>query len=118
MATIKGGLAMLILVVLALTAACGNPAQQETWLHGTWKLAYNPGHDSDDELAFKPDGTVEVHTADDRRIKGSYHVKDQALLLLLEGKGNVIDVQFEITPDRARLIYQTGAYYTRKDAAS
>jgi hypothetical protein len=116
MKTIKGGLAIVILATAALTAACGNPAQQETWLHGTWGLAYNPGLDSDDELAFRPDGTVEIHTADDQRIKGSYHVKDQALLLLLEGNSKIIDVQFQISPDHTRLTYQTGAYYTKHAA--
>jgi hypothetical protein len=117
MATLKGGLAIVLPLALALTAGCGNPAQQETWLHGTWELAYNPAHDSDDELSFRPDGTVEISTADARHIKGNYFVKDQTLLMLLEGNSNVIDVQFQISPDHARLTYQTGAYYTRRDAA-
>lgn len=117
MAPIKHGLAILVLAVAALTAGCGNPAERETWLHGDWRLAYNPSHDSDDELSFTPDGTVAIHTADARLIKGKYFVRDQNLLLLLEGQGRVIDVQFQISHDRTRLTYQNGAYYTRRAPA-
>lgn len=115
-ATLRLALLSLILAAALLTAACGG-AEGETWLHGTWTLAYNPGHDSEDELTFKPDGTVSIRTADDHRIQGSYRVKDRTLLLRLDVKGEEVAVPFEIAPDRARLTYETGAYYTRRAAA-
>ncbi|MGE0372294.1 MAG: DUF5640 domain-containing protein [Gammaproteobacteria bacterium] len=111
----RHGLVAVMLAAALLASGCSTDAGRATWLHGTWTLAFNPGHDSDDVLTFQPDGKVEVRTADARRINGTYHLKDQTLLLLLEGRGNVIDVQFEISPDHARLTYQSGAYYTRKD---
>lgn len=116
MQSIRVGLAVALVLALALTAACNNTAR-ETWLHGAWKLSYNPGHDSDDELTFRPDGTLEIHTAADQRINGKYHVNDQTLILLVENKGDTIGVEFTISPDRARLTYESGAYYTRKDTA-
>lgn len=117
MATIRNALAILVLAAAALTAACDSGAKQATWLHGTWTLAYNPGHDSDDVLTFNPDGTVAIRTADDHHISGKYRVQDQTLILLVEVKDDTIGVQFEIAPDHARLTYESGAYYTKKGAS-
>ncbi|MBK9130162.1 MAG: hypothetical protein IPM20_00760 [Gammaproteobacteria bacterium] len=112
----RRGWAIILLAATAL-AACSTDASQATWLHGTWTLTYNPGNDSQDVLTFRPNGKVEIRTSDARRIDGTYHLKDQTLLLLLEGRTGVIDAQFEISPDHTRLIYPSGAYYTRKDAS-
>ncbi|MCC6207535.1 MAG: hypothetical protein IT488_05240, partial [Gammaproteobacteria bacterium] len=109
----SGGRILAILLLAAALAACSTDASQASWLHGTWTLAYNPGNDSQDVLTFDPDGKVEIRTSDARRINGTYHLKGQTLLLLLEGRTGVIDVQFEISPDHARLLYPSGAYYTR-----
>jgi hypothetical protein len=114
MSTIKGGLATLIILAAALTAACGDSDGRPEWLHGTWELAFNPDRDSEDELTFNPNGTVVVQTADGRQISGQYQVNGLDLLLLLQPERNVVDVHFEIAPDHTRLVYKSGAYYIKK----
>jgi hypothetical protein len=116
--SIKYGLGIPLLLALALLAGCDDSAKEATWLHGTWTLAYNPGHDSDDSLTFTPDGTVSIATPDARHFKARYRLKDQTLSMLIDGKEGVTSVPFEISPDHARLTYETGAYYTRKTAAA
>lgn len=109
----KRGWAILILAAMAL-AACSSDAARATWLHGTWTLAFNPAHDSEDVLTFHPNGKVEIRTADTHHIKGTYRLQDRDLLLLLEGRNGTIDARFEISPDHTRLVYSSGAYYTRQ----
>lgn len=110
----RGGRAIMVLLAAVLTAGCGSDAGRAEWLHGTWALAFNPDHDSDDELTFHPNGTVEIHTADGRRISGQYQVARQDLALLLSPGQFPIDVHFEISPDHTRLVYPSGAYYMKK----
>jgi hypothetical protein len=107
-----------LLLAVSMLAACGDGAEEATWLHGTWTLAYNPGHDSDDSLTFERDGTVEILTPDARHYTAKYRLDDQTLFMLLDGKDGITRVPFEISPDHARLTYETGAYYTRKTAAA
>ncbi|MCC6302196.1 MAG: hypothetical protein IT489_05285 [Gammaproteobacteria bacterium] len=111
----RRGWTITLLMAVAL-AACGSDASRAAWLHGTWTLAFNPAHDSEDVLTFRPDGKIEIRTADARRIDGIYHLEDRALLLRLEGRNGTIDAQFEVSPDHTRLTYPSGAYYTKQDA--
>lgn len=103
--------ALLLALVLA---ACGDPAAREEWLHGTWTLAHNPQGDSNDVLRFARDGTVAIHTENDQVIHGNYSVTADDLALTLDVDARNVDVHFEISDDRSRLVYSTGAYYTRE----
>jgi len=115
MAIIRVIVVCVVLMAAALTVACDSSGR-ETWLHGTWTLAYNPGHDTEDVLTFNPDGTVSIRTAGDHRIGGKYRVNGESLLMAVEGKNGPVAVQFAISPDRARLTYETGAYFTKQAA--
>lgn len=106
----------LMFLALATVGACGSdsdPAGQ-AWLHGTWVLTFNPDRDSRDDLVFRDNGGVEVHTEDNRVVNGIYRIRDDQLVLLLEIKDQVVDVNFDIAPDKSRLTYKNGAYYTRQ----
>jgi hypothetical protein len=115
-------LAATALVVLgaAMTAACdsgADPAAQQ-WLHGTWELTFNPDRDSEDDLVFDKDGSVQIHTANKRIIDGRYMVSDNELLMALIVNDKPVEVRFEISPDKSRLVYRNGAYYMKKGAAT
>jgi len=104
----------LLVLALVTVMGCGN-ANREEWLHGTWELAYNPDGDDEDRLIFDPRGKVAIQTFDDQVIEGNYAVADNDLALLLQTDRKDIEVHFEISPDRSRLIYHSGAYYTKKN---
>lgn len=110
-------IAVLLLAVLA--AACGNGGGDtaHAWLHGTWELTFNPEHDSEDDLEFRRDGSVRVHTENKHIIDGMYQVSNDELLMVLVVNDKPVDVRFEISPDRTRLTYKNGAWYTKKPAS-
>jgi hypothetical protein len=104
------------LLLVALTTACsdGSGAAAQQWLHGAWELTFNPDQDSEDDLVFAKDGSMRVHAANARVIDGKYLVSGNELLMLLVVNGKPVEVRFEISPDKSRLIYKNGAYYTKK----
>lgn len=107
--------ALTVLAFIVMFSGCsGNEAEKHAWLHGTWELTFNPDNDDSDVLTFKPDGTVTVDTIDGRQISGQYAVLDQELALTLVSNQKIVDVRFTISPDQSRLIYENGAYYTRR----
>ncbi len=104
------------LALVMLAAACdraGDPGAQQ-WLHGVWELTFNPARDSEDDLVFTGDGSVQVHTEDNRVINGQYRVNGDDLMLVLLVNDKPVEVHFEIAPDHSRLTYGNGAYYTRR----
>ena len=115
MHALRTGLTILAITAVLLLAACGKHPE---WLHGTWELAYNPAHDSEDELTFNPDGTVVVASEDQHQMKGKYELSDTDLTLVFPGRIEPIEVHFEVSTDHSRLTYHNGAYYTKKTAAS
>lgn len=106
---------LITLILLALAVVACDGTTREEWLHGTWSLAYNPQRDSEDELSFGRDGTVSIHTARDQLIRGKYQVSEDDLAMVLDVDGKVVEVHFEISPDRSRLVYPNGAYYTKRE---
>lgn len=115
MHALRTGLTIFAITAVFFVAACGKHPE---WLHGTWELAYNPAHDSEDELTFNPDGTVVVESEDQHQTKGKYELSDSDLTLVFPGRIDPIEVHFEASPDHSRLTYHNGAYYTKKAAAS
>ncbi len=109
-----------ILLLTAMTTACdsGSDPAAEEWLHGTWELTFNPERDSEDALVFNRNGFVQVHTANKRVIDGSYQMSSNTLLIVLVVNDQPVDVRFEISPDKSRLVYENGAYYTKKGASA
>ena len=115
MHALRTGLTIFAITAVLFLAACGKHPE---WLHGTWELAYNPAHDSEDELTFQPDGTVLVDSEDQHQMKGKYELSDSDLTLVFPGRIEPIEVHFEASADHSRLTYHTGAYYTKKAAMS
>ena len=115
MHALRTGLTIFAITAVLFLAACGKHPE---WLHGTWELAYNPAHDSDDELTFQPDGTVLVVSEDQHQTKGKYELSDTDLTLEFPGRIEPIEVHFEASPDHSRLTYHNGAYYTKKAPTS
>jgi hypothetical protein len=98
-----------------LLAACGGDAARHEWLHGEWVLTYNPQRDSEDMLRFEPSGKVSVLLSSGKKdIQGRYHVSEQGVEMMLEVDERLVDAHFDVSPDRSRLIYHNGAYYTRR----
>jgi len=103
------------LMVVAMSACSGMGCDNDAvWLHGTWELTHNPDKDDSDILVFKDDGTVTVKTEDGREIPGKYLVDDNRLKMTLATARNVIDVEFTISQDKTKLLYQNGAFYTKR----
>jgi hypothetical protein len=111
MHALRTGLTIFAITAVLFVAACGSHPE---WLHGTWELAYNPAHDSEDELTFHPDGTVVVVSQDQHQMNGKYELSESQLTLVFPGRIEPIEVNFEVSPDHSRLTYHTGAYYTKK----
>lgn len=107
------------LLLTALIAGCGsdNDTVSQQWLHGAWELTFNPDRDSDDELVFKPNGLVRVHTESNRDFEGKYQVSDDTLIMVMIVNDVPVEVRFGISPDKTRLVYENGAYYMKKGAA-
>ncbi len=110
-------LALLFVVMASACGSGGDPGAQQ-WLHGTWELTFNPDRDDEDNLVFDEDGVVRILTADNRVLNGRYQVSDNDLLLVLVVNDKPVDVSFEISPDKTRLVYRNGAYYTKKGSVS
>lgn len=115
MDVLRKGLTAFAITAALLLSAC---AKHPEWLHGTWELAYNPAHDSEDELTFQPDGTVLVVSEDQHQTQGKYELSESDLTLTFPGRIEPVEVHFEASADHSRLTYHNGAYYTKKAAVS
>jgi translation initiation factor IF-1 len=102
--------------LMTATSACSDMSGSgdAAWLYGVWELTHNPDHDDSDTLVFKDDGTVKVQTEDGREIHGKFAINDNQLKMTLATGRDVIDVEFTISKDKSKLIYRSGAYYTRQ----
>ncbi len=106
-----------LLIPICLTLllfACGGDNRHD-WLHGDWVLTYNPQRDSQDTLRFEPSGKVYILVSSEKPdIRGRYQVSDEGLDMLLNVDDRIVEAHFDISPDRSRLIYHNGAYYTKR----
>ncbi len=105
--------AIVLGIVLVLLAACSASTDSgNDWLLGQWELAYNPENDDEDVLLFHEDGRVVIQTVDGREINGRYRIANDHLYLTLMLANRPLEVNFAISPDHSRLIFEkTGAYY-------
>ncbi len=85
-----------------------------SWVLGTWELAYNPEKDDQDKLVFDSDETVTVLAEKGGKLQGSYQYVDGKLKISLATQRKTIEVEFEVSLDHSKLIYESGAYYTKK----
>lgn len=112
---LSGVLALLLSTMLAACDSSEDPGAQQ-WLHGTWELNFNPDRDDQDDLTFREDGTVRIDTANERIVNGKYQVSGNDLLLVLVVNDKPVEVHFEVSQDKSRLVYGNGAYYVKKSA--
>jgi len=114
--TVKRSITIYACLILACLTACSytSGAKDAVWLHGVWELTHNPDKDAADNLLFKDDGTVVVHTEDGREIPGKYLIDENLLKMTLATGRDVIDVEFTISADKSKLIYRNGAFYTKQ----
>ncbi len=101
------------LLLGALLTACGG--SEQPWLQGTWTLAHNPQQDSEDVLEFDGRGRVTIRTAGGETLRGRYELSGDMLSLSIERDGREAEADFEVSSDRRRLTYHTGAYYLRAE---
>ena len=102
--------------LIVYLSACSDMAGSEdaVWLHGAWELNHNPDEDDADKLVFRDDGVVIVQTEDGREIHGKYLINDHRLNITLAGNNKAVEVEFTISGDKLKLIYETGAFYTKR----
>jgi len=112
---LTGSIALVIVLIPFIAACSYTPGSKDAvWLHGTWELTYNPEKDDSDLLVFEDDGTVTVKTQDGRSIHGKYLIMDNRLIMTLAVPKNIVDVEFTISEDKTKLIYENGAFYTKQ----
>ena len=102
--------------LIVYLSACSDMSGSEdaVWLHGAWELTHNPDKDDADKLIFREDGVVIVQTEDGREIHGIYLINDLHLNMTLAGNNKAVEVEFTISGDKLKLIYETGAFYTKR----
>jgi len=109
------GLLFAAVLVVSISACTGGGGEQDTsWVLGKWELAHNPENDDEDALVFDSDGTVTVLAVKGGKLKGSYQFSGDTLKVTLLGARKTIDVEFEVSSDHSKLIYESGAYYMKK----
>jgi len=102
------------MVVFVSACSYTSGSKDAVWLHGVWELTHNPDKDDEDKLDFKDDGTVIVRTEDGREIHGKYLIDENHLKMTLAAPKNIVDVDFTISEDKKKLIYENGAFYTKQ----
>lgn len=113
---IKNAAYLIISTLIVCLSACSSLSDSEdaAWLHGVWQLTHNPDKDTSDKLLFREDGTVMVQTEDNQEIHGKYLINGHHLNITLATNNKVIDLEFTISGDKKKLIYETGAFYTKQ----
>lgn len=107
-----------VLASLICCSACSGGRNAEVaWLVGSWELTHNPEHDDEDVLVFDDDGNVRIQTVDGRTLQGQYLLEGQQLKVVLKLSRNVVETSFDVNPEKTRLTYENGAYYTRNSSA-
>ena len=112
----KQGLRWLLAAVffVSLSGCFGEEKVNTSWLLGTWELTHNPEKDDQDKLVFDADDSVTVLAEKVGELQGSYQYVDGKLKISLPVQRKTIEVEFEVSSDHSKLIYQSGAYYTKK----
>ncbi len=112
----KQGLGRLLAVILLLSMfGCTEETNKDTsWVLGKWELAHNPTNDDEDVLIFDSDDSVTVLAEKGGKIQGGYFFTGNTLKISLPTERKTIEVEFEVSSDHSKLIYESGAYYMKK----
>jgi len=112
----KQGLRWLLAAIffVSLTGCFEEEKVDTSWVLGTWELAHNPENDDNDKLVFDSDQSVTVLAEKGGKLQGSYQYASGKLKLSLQAARKTIEVEFEVSSDHSKLIYESGAYYTKK----
>jgi len=112
----KQGLRWLLAAIFFVSlSGCFEEEKVDTsWVLGTWELTHNPEKDDQDKLVFDFDETVTVLAEKGGKLQGSYQYTGSKLKISLPTQRKTIEVEFEVSSDRSKLIYESGAYYTKK----
>ncbi len=112
----KQGLGRLLAVILLLSIfGCASETNQDTsWVLGKWVLGHNPEGDNEDVLIFDSDDSVTVLAENGGKIQGGYLLTGNTLKISLPTQRKTIEVEFEVSSDHSRLIYESGAYYIKQ----
>jgi len=112
----KQGLRWLLAAIffVSLTGCFEEEKVDTSWVLGTWELAHNPENDDNDKLVFDSDESVTVLAEKGGKLQGNYQYADDKLKLSLQAARKTIEVEFEVSSDHSKLIYESGAYYTKK----
>jgi len=95
----------------------GAAASSDTsWLVGKWKLTFDPDGGETEWFVFGPDGHVSLRGEKGLNIEGSYRpAGSNTLKIIFQVSGKTIPLDLAVSADRARLINDSGAYYTREN---
>ena len=112
----KQGLRWLLAAIffVSLTGCFEEEKVDTSWVLGTWTLAHNPENDDNDKLVFDSDQSVTILAEKGGKLQGGYQYADGKLKLSLQSARKSIDVEFEVSSDHSKLIYESGAYYMKK----
>jgi len=112
----KQGLRWLLAAIFFVSlSGCFEEEKEDTsWVLGTWQLTHNPENDDNDRLVFDSDKTVTVLAEKGGKLAGRYQYADGKLKISLPTRRKTIEVEFEVSSDYSKLIYESGAYYTKK----
>jgi hypothetical protein len=102
MARLGRGVALLLVLVVALAAAPAR-AEDNGWLLGRWELVRSPDGDKKDWLEFAADGRMTTVTPDGRRLGGQYAVTGSEVQLNYKVGSQSILITLTYGPDQARL---------------
>jgi len=102
MARLARGLALVLVLGVALAATAARAADEE-WLLGRWELVHSPDGDPTDRLEFAADGRVTVIAPNLKRLGGRYEVTGREVLLNYKIGSQSILITLAYGPDKAKL---------------
>jgi uncharacterized protein (TIGR03066 family) len=97
------GLALAVLLGVALAATPARAADDDEWLLGRWELVRSPDGDPTDRLEFAPDGRLTVITPNLKRLGGRYELTGREVLLNFKIGNESILITLTYGPDKAKL---------------
>jgi len=107
------GRLLAVIFLLTMAGCTENSSQDASWLLGKWELAHNPEGDDEDVLIFDSDDTVTVLAEKGGKIQGDYTFDGDVVKILLPTERKIIEVEFDVSSDHSKLIYESGAYYNK-----
>lgn len=107
---------LLAISLLLLVGGCenGGGEQDGSWVLGKWEVAHNPENDDEDILIFDSDDTVTVLAEKGGKLEGSYTIAGNLVKISIPVERKTIEVEFQVSSDRSKLIYESGAYYMKR----